>query len=504
MKIYILALIMLLAVTQLIGQTKEKTVSSKLTEVTVYLQGAQLVRTASTQLAAGKTELVIRNLSPRIRPASILVKISEKVKLLSVNVKKNYLKDRQPVKDSLNLEKTRDSLCDKIQMDSTLLVVNQYDERVIAANQNFIGTNGLSSTKDLQDNLDLYRKKNLEIKLKSLELEKSLAKNRERLRRISQQLNEINFKTFPETGEVYLMLSCETATMANITLSYFVESAAWIPVYDLRVKDVSSPINLSYKGKIRQSSGEEWKDVKLILSTTDPNLNGNKPELSPWYLSQSYQNQYSKSQAGKGKSSSVTLFEISDPYTIPSDNQQYTLDVAEYSVPAIYEYFAAPRLDPDAFLVAKILNWEDLSLVAGQANIYFENTFVGSTSIGAQTTGDTATFSLGRDKSVTVTRTKQKDFNKKQVIGSNRIDSRSFEITVRNTKKQTINLTIQDQFPVSSSNQIEVERFEHKEGAVNDQSGIITWKMTLEPAKEKKVNFKYQVKYPKNYNFSLD
>ena len=75
---------------------------------------------------------------------------------------------------------------------------------------------------------------------------------------------------------------------SNFTITYLVKQSGWFPTYDIRVKDISSPINLQYKANVFQSSGEDWKDVKLFLSTGNPNENGTKPVISPWYLKYVY------------------------------------------------------------------------------------------------------------------------------------------------------------------------------------------------------------------------
>ena len=69
---------------------------------------------------------------------------------------------------------------------------------------------------------------------------------------------------------------------------YLVNQSEWYPTYDIRVQDIAKPLTLQMKANIKQQSGEDWKDVKLFLSTGDPNENGTKPTLIPWYLKYYY------------------------------------------------------------------------------------------------------------------------------------------------------------------------------------------------------------------------
>jgi len=150
-------------------------------------------------------------------------------------------------------------------------------------------------------------------------------------------------------------------------------------------------------------------------------------------------------------------YDIEMPYTILNDGKTSTVEMKVMEVPALYEYFCAPKLEQDVFLTAKITEWAELNLLEGESNLFFEGTFIGKALISPKTSGDTLSISLGRDKNIVLKRTSVKEFSKKQFLGSNKIDYRTFEISIRNNKKQSINLIIEDQFPVSTMKEIEVE-----------------------------------------------
>lgn len=210
------------------------------------------------------------------------------------------------------------------------------------------------------------------------------------------------------------------------------------------------------------------------------------------------------SQANISENATNISFDIKLPYTIPNDGKTYVVDVNQYDVPASYRYYCVPKIDPDAFLTAEITNWEELNLLSGEANLFFEGTFVGKSMLNPNRTEDTLFLSLGRDKSIVVDRTKQKDFNKRQFIGSNRLETRQFDIAVRNKKSQAINLTIEDQYPISTDKDIDISVETDKEAKKNTETGAITWDIALPPATEKKLLLKYEVKYPKNKALVLE
>ncbi|HMK26464.1 MAG TPA: DUF4139 domain-containing protein, partial [Chitinophagaceae bacterium] len=200
----------------------------------------------------------------------------------------------------------------------------------------------------------------------------------------------------------------------------------------------------------------------------------------------------------------TTVYEIKEPYTILNDGKTYMADIDGYEVKAQYEYYAAPKLESDAFLTAKIVDWQELNLLPGDANLFFEGTFLGKSFLDVTNAGDTLNLSLGKDKGVVVKRTLLKDFSSKRFIGSNKTDTRQYEIVVRNNKQQPVSIIVEDQFPVSTQKEIEVQDRKYDGAKLDDDTQRITWQMTVDVKKENKVNFKYEVKYPKDKVLQLD
>ena len=62
--------------------------------------------------------------------------------------------------------------------------------------------------------------------------------------------------------------------------------------------------------------------------------------------------------------------------------------------------------------------------------------------------------SLGRDQGIVIKREKRKDFTSDQFIGGNRIETRSWEISLRNTKKLPVHIVVNDQVPISQNKDI--------------------------------------------------
>lgn len=199
-----------------------------------------------------------------------------------------------------------------------------------------------------------------------------------------------------------------------------------------------------------------------------------------------------------------TEFAIDEKYTIPSDPKNITVAIQSIQTDAKYQYYCAPRLDKDVFLTAQLVDWEKYNLLEGQANVFFEGTFVGATFFDTRYLVDTLDISLGRDKGIKVERTKSNDYNRHQAAGGDNILYRDWDIAVRNGKQQPVDIIIEDQFPVAADSRITVTQEEKSEGKLNDNTGVVSWPLKLEPSVTKKLELKYKVKYPKGNYVGLD
>jgi uncharacterized protein (TIGR02231 family) len=196
--------------------------------------------------------------------------------------------------------------------------------------------------------------------------------------------------------------------------------------------------------------------------------------------------------------------EVETPYTIKSNGEKLQVDLKKHAIEALYEYYAIPKLDKDAFLIARIINWDQYNLLEGEANLYFEDAFIGRSILNAKSLQDTLTISLGRDRNIVVGSEKNEQFTKKRTLGGNTTETRGFKIVVRNKKSQAIKLTIFDQLPVSVLNEITVNEMELSEGVRDEKTGKVTWELLIDPKQQKELRFEYEVKYPKREKVILE
>jgi hypothetical protein len=198
------------------------------------------------------------------------------------------------------------------------------------------------------------------------------------------------------------------------------------------------------------------------------------------------------------------VYKIAEKYTLETDGKTTTIGIRRLDLPAGYEYFSAPKADPSVFLTARVTDWEQYELQAGEANLYFEGTYLGKTYIDLSDASDTLSLALGKDMGVSITRKLVREFSAKKMIGANRTDSRQFEITVRNTKKIPVHIIIQDQLPVATSKDIDIENVKAQDAQIDKETGLAVWTLDLLPGAEKKLQIGYSVRYPKEKKLILE
>jgi hypothetical protein len=200
----------------------------------------------------------------------------------------------------------------------------------------------------------------------------------------------------------------------------------------------------------------------------------------------------------------TTVYRIDDKYNLETDGKTTTIGIKQFEIPALYDYYATPKIDPAAFLTARIINWQDYNLQSGEASLYYEGTFLGKTYIDLGSVADTLSLSLGKDNGIKITRKLVKEYSTKKFIGSSRTESKDYEISVLNTKKVPVSIRILDQIPVSTTKEISVEEVKTNDAQMDRDTGIISWTCTLAAGQEKKLNFSYNVKYPKDRKVVLE
>jgi len=512
---------------------QEQRIQSTITNVTVFLNQAQVTRVAKVNLQAGVTQLIFDRVSPFINLNSIQVKTESSLTLLSVSQRNNFLLTDDKPKFILDLEDTLQSVQQQIAILNIRVEALLTEKEVLLSNKNIGGENTGVKVEDLEDALTLFRKRTQEIGEELLRLKETIGK----LTGIKNKLQaQLDGYLNNQNSTVEIVVTVKAITPINqtkIEWTYLVGNASWRPFYDIRVKDTKSQLQLVSKAYITQSTGEDWKNVVLKLSTANPNESGTKPELntSQLYFRQQYFDRQDKleevrimrkkplvsskaemdlntepsapelsyhiNQAAVNQASANIEFTVTSANTIPSDNNPNQVDLTVNNLNATYSYGAVPKLDKDAFVTAKVSGNDLINQISGEANVYFDGIYTGKTFING-TVSDSLTLSLGRDKRIQIQRVQLKDFSSKSFTGSTKRELNTWEITLRNTRKEPITIEVEDQIPVSTDKEIEVKLLNNGNAIVDENNGKLKWFITLEAEKSQTLRFSFEVKYPKD------
>jgi uncharacterized protein (TIGR02231 family) len=508
--------------------------SAKTKAATVYFSGAELSQTTSVNLPVGTSEIVIKNVADYLNESTVQIGAPNSLTVLSVQFTQNYISEYEIDESNPAIKRIRDSIT-FVQKEIKKIQIDKYSHQqtieMLDQNKAVGGANTGLNVSELMKLVEYY-------KAKRTELDNAIVTLSEKETKWNKTLTDLNNKLVINTqkedksskGKLILQVMNEVAGNVNLDVTYITNSASWQPFYDLRAENINSPINLMYKAKVIQSTGIDWKKVKLNLSSGNPNQNNVAPLLQAWFLrygypaNYKYENYNAKAnvvQSLSGRAAGVNVdkeleessisnyteivegqlnvsFDIDIPYDILSNGKAHSVALKDLKLPATYKYYAVPKVEKEAFLLAELNDYSKYNLLPGEANIIFEGMYVGKTMINPNQTQDTLNLSMGRDKKISIKREKVVDKSGTKFLSSYKEQTFTYDIIVRNNKKEEINMLLKDQYPLSTDKEMTVELLDKDGAKANEETGVLTWEIKLKPNETKKYRISYKIKYPKD------
>lgn len=530
-------------------------IKSTLSDVTVFTSGAQVTRKASYTVKPGMTDLIIEGISPNIDPKSLRVKAIGNVILLDSKYQIYYPQPQEikleglPLKIQKDIQLLQDSIdvmnYEITELNDEIDVLNT-SKKILANNGAIKGQGKVNdSIQLLKQAMDYYQLKMNELNKKLQLLNKKNASKRKRLDEMKKRMEDlVNYQSSNspqiQTGpshRIIITVQSKEVISGKLQISYLVSGASWLPSYDLRSELAEGKVNLTYKALITQNTGEDWKDIALTLSTNNPYQNKTKPELHPWYLDyynygriDGRLNGYANTPAPAMSDQKAKVpgnlgneyedktiadfttvidkmisaeYKIDLPYTIESDGESHLVLVKNVDLKANYRYYTVPKLDAGAYLIAEISNIDNLNIVPGTANIFFDATYMGETYIDPTIMTDTMKLSLGMDPNLVVKRVLQKKELKEKIIGNDVEKTFAYEITVKNLKSTNIDIVIEDQIPITTNGEITIEALNTAKADYDKSTGKLVWKTEVKTKEIKVFSYSFKVKYPKDKPLSI-
>ncbi len=534
-------------------------VDATINTATIYFgYGAELTHLSKVKVDVGTKIIVINFLSTNVDINSLQISVPEEVALLSQRYSV-YYPTVPVVPKSKEVERLEDSIVLVQREISRINNMISIDQEILAKTGLLIETtistsgNKTVTSDEVLKLLEYYNGKILTSKTNIYNHHQNIGLQNKRIEELRKKITAITtvipLKQKPY-GQVFLQVMCKRSGEIPVDLSYYTPNAGWTAIYDIRVNSKTNKVKMVYKASLTQTTGVDWKNTKLTLSTGTPNFGVTAPILTPWYLQlyvpglytdlqkraaqgnatrnmiQSYSDDkvlsevvvtdgYGQLRQQKERDINIdpstlqqyttlnegqlnTNFEIDLPYDIESDGKLHSVTIKDQEISCILKNYAVPRIDKEAYLLAEVADWQNLDLLPGDANIIMDDTYIGKSVIDPNTTADTLNLSLGRDKRIAIKRSLVKELSSLKTSGGSSRQVFTYEILVKNNKLTDINLLLKDQFPISTIKEVEVKLEDGSDAMVNIETGVLTWKIDLKPGESRKVRFSYSVKYPKD------
>jgi len=506
---------------------------SKIDNIIIYNNGASVNRTGMINLKKGTNKIFISNLSPKLISESIQFNVkSNDVIINSISKQANFLGNSYNNSQVKSIGDSIQKINDSIRLKKVNLEVYNQEKDLLDQNKSVLKTSREFIIDDLIDLTDYFNQKIKEIQTNISKLNKEIFDLEKMKASLQKQMSSIKSDVNNQASDLVIQLTCSKEGEFNYDLSYNTLQAGWVPYYDIRIKEINSPIKLTYKAKIYQNTSEEWSDVKLSLSTGKLNKSNKAPNFNTQFIKNT---NYRKDTKQKNRNISAIQLEliesddepnqnsvsssdftsvdysgtqikynISIPYSIPSQKSPIFIEIQELDLKATYDYYCYPKVDKDVFLMCHFNKLNKKNLLPGSGQVYFEGKSIGSTYLDPFSNEKTIDLSLSRDVSIIVERSLETKLSSESKVGDNIKIEKSYIITLKNNKNKIVNFVLIDQIPVSTKKSIDVQLTESSEANYSKNNGKLVWNLELKPDDIIIKKFSFTVKHPekdKIYNY---
>jgi uncharacterized protein (TIGR02231 family) len=519
-------------------------IDTQIAAVTVYTDRALVTRYGKINLTGTERELTVSNLPTTLDPESVRVGGSGNVsvKLQGVTVDRQYT--TAPVVDRLaqltaqiehlNVDRRRLHLqIETIKLQSDF--IRGLREKTEATFSRSLARQeiGLEDTLNL---LNFIGTKNTEYTFAGEDLRQQQQQINKQLQSLQLQLAQIQTPDSKESFEIAIAIEPADAGEFQLELTYLVDRAYWTPLYDLRVHSNNQTIQLNYLAEIIQTTGEDWTNISLILSTAKPGLGTLPPKLDPWYIDApismamrrksvatkssdmmeisaaapmaamaAFERMEAKELeypaetviAAVSQQGSVVTFQLGSGGNIPSDGNPHKVTIFNDDFSCQFEYIAMPSLVSFAYLQAKAKNRTDgATLLPGKANIFRDDVFVGTSNLENISPGQEFKINLGIDEGIKIDRELSERQVDKTFLSGNRRTTYAYRLSVTNLLNGINHIQINDQIPHSRTEQIKVKLLKITPQIQLGELGRLAWELDLPANSKTEINYQFSIEHP--------
>ena len=516
--------------------------SSQIDAVTVYPDGATVTRLIRLDLPAGDSTLLAHDFPLTLDPSSLRVEGEGGARLVIGAVDARPPLPAPPAnlpQIDRRIEALRDQ---RAALDGEIAAAaarRKFAERFAETSPAGLGEKG--EARPLSEWRAAFAAVAEEIATADNTIRDARIKQRDLDREITRLEAERN-TTPPKKLEVRIDLNADAAAPVMLRVTYAVRGARWTPVYDARLdtggKDRKPSLELIRRAEIVQTTGEDWADVALAVSTVRTAHGGSAPDLRPLIVRYPVQgprpvagmrleqsNAPASSPARKeglmsrgdefkarpaeeqeaalDASGFQVVFRVPGRIAMPAGQGAKSFRIASASIAPELMVHAVPALAETAFLQASFKHAEDAPLLPGRVSIYRDGVFVGRSPMALAAKDEAVRLGFGADEKVKVARTVVRRLEGTAgLIGSSKTDEREFKTTIRNAHEFPIRVAIEDQMPVSETEDIQVEILpvstQPTARDLRDRRGVMEWAFEAKPGETREIKFGWRVRWPKD------
>jgi uncharacterized protein (TIGR02231 family) len=514
----------------------EISATSRIDAVTVYPDSAMVTRLIRLDLPAGDTTLFAGDFPLTLDPQSLRVEGEGGARIVIGAVEARPPRP-QPAANLPEIDRRLESLRDqRAALEGVIASATarrKFAERFAETSPTGLGEKG--EARPLSEWRAAFTAVAEEIATADSAVREARIKQRDLDREITR-LEVERIATPPKKLEVRIDLAADTAAPALLRVTYAVRGARWTPLYDARLetgsRDRKPALELVRRAEIVQTTGEDWADVALSVSTVRTAHGGSAPELRPWivryptamlgrvapeasFRGAQMQDQFAsppaEPRAKKAEEQQATveangfqvMFRIPGRIAVPAGQSSKSFRITSSSITPELMVHAVPALTETAFLQATFKHAEDAPLLPGRVSIYRDGIFVGRSPMMLASKDETVRLGFGADEKVKIARTVvRKNEGTAGLIGSSKTDEREFKTTVRNAHDFPIKVAIEDQLPVSENDEIQVEMLPLSTPPttrdLRDRRGVMEWTFEAKPGETRDIKFGWRLRWPKD------